>query len=232
MVEQHGKRGGDDEEPGNAAVLDRIEHPHWIELRQHDAGQPRRQRDNAKSGAADVRARHGNQHRLVLVPQRVRRRVFQPRLAQPEQVAVGQHCALGIPGGAAGVELEHRLVGAGRGERRARRADYVGLGFGHGETAQQPGALAQRFSAGLEPFAEEQQLGFGIIDNERRFWLGQPPADRDHHNSRARRAEEQGEIGRAVLAEPGDPVALVEAQREQGRSDPRGGIFELAVGQL
>ena len=75
-------------------------------------------------------------------------------------------------------------------------------------------------------------FGFGIVDDEGRFRLGQAPADRNHHDPCARRAKEQGEVGRGILAEPGHPIALLHAHGKERRGDPRRGIIQLAIGQL
>src|SRR3546814_2546514 len=78
-------RSGDDEETGDAVLFDRVEHAVGVEFSEDDARQPRRERHDAEPGAPDVRAGHGDEHRLVIFPFGVGHVEIGGMLAQPEE---------------------------------------------------------------------------------------------------------------------------------------------------
>ena len=89
MIDQHLECGWNDEQSGSPTVLERIENAVGRELCQHDCRQPRRHRHYANSGTANVRARHGNQNHLVIVPFSICVSGVDRMLAQCEQIPVG-----------------------------------------------------------------------------------------------------------------------------------------------
>src|SRR3546814_5079148 len=83
----------------------------------------------------------------------------------------------------------------------------------------------------VEAGAGEDDLRPRVVDDERPFGGRQAPADRRHHDPGARRAEKEGEIEVAVLADPGDAITHLQPRGEQRARDPRGAILDLAIGK-
>ena len=229
--EQKLQRRGDHEETRHAMLLDRIEHPVGVKFGKNDAGQASGERHDAQPGAADMGARHCHQHRLVIVPFGVRQVEVVRMFAQREQVAVRQHRALGIAGGARGVKLEHRIIGARRDEGGSRGAIDHRSRFGSTDDGRGMVELARQLLVQIfEPRPREHHLRLCVVDDERPFGRRQPPADRRHHDPGARGAVEEDEIKIAVLADPRDPVALLQPRGEQCRRHFRGRFVEFGVG--
>ena len=213
VVDQHLQRRGHGEEAGHAFLLDRIEHTVGRELGHHAAAHPAGQRHDAQAGAADVGAGHGHHHHLVVVPEGPGQHRLLRRPAQAEQVAVAQRHALGVPGGARGVELQHGVLGTA-GRELSRRA---GVDPGPGLVGRQhPLQLGQVGRHGVsvvgKTVAGDQPLGLGVVHDVVALGRRQAPADRHHHHADARGAEQQREVQHRVLAQPGDAVALLQAR--------------------
>src|SRR3546814_17707771 len=78
----------------------------------------------------------------------------------------------------------------------------------------------------VEAGAGEDDLRPRVVDDERPFGGRQAPADRRHHDPGARRAEKEGEIEVAVLADPGDAITHLQTRGEQPARAPRDSILD------
>ncbi len=213
-------------------LFDRIENPVGIEFGEDDAGQSCRQRHDPQPRSADMRARHRDKHRLVIVPFRIGQigvgRVFPQR----EQIAVRQHGTFGIAGGPRGIKLQHGIVGTGWGEGRARRRLDQRPCLGVADDARRMVELArQLIGHRVEAGAGEDDLRPGIVDDIGPFDGRKPPADRRHDDPGARGAKEEREIEVAVLADPRDAIALFEPRGAQRACHARRPLLKLGIGE-
>jgi hypothetical protein len=76
---------------------------------------------------------------------------------------------------------------------------------------------------------DEQHRRLAILDDESDLPAGQPPVHRRHHHTGLDGAEQQLEIGVAVLAEIGDAFARLDAERLQGVGDTIGVAVEHRI---
>jgi hypothetical protein len=101
----------------------------------------------------------------------------------------------------------------------------------HGDHLRPPGQLGgDALDVGDHLGADEDDLGVAVGDDIGHLRRGQPPADRRGHHPGLGRAEPQLEIEVAVLADIGDPVAGLQARRDQGVGDLAGLAVEFGEG--
>ena len=100
MVNHHLQGGGHDEQARCSALFDAIKHRIWRKFSLHQRRQTRRQRHNAKPGPANMRAGHGDEDNLIIIPLAIGMFFFSRIFAQGKQIAVGEHRTLGITRGA------------------------------------------------------------------------------------------------------------------------------------
>ena len=77
--------------------------------------------------------------------------------------------------------------------------------------------------------ADEQHLGFGIVDDLQHFGRGQSPVYRHHHGAGLGDAKQQLEEQVAALVEMGDADLRREAFGDQAAGDAAGGAIEPAI---
>lgn len=146
---------------------------------------------------------------------------------------VGHHRALGLGGGARGVEQLDQVFGPGlplRGEVAGctqlgqQRAVRVAQGP-DGQSARQPGR---------EIRVGEDEGAARLLDDVGEIVAGEVLVDRDMDESRACAAEEADEIRVGVVAKGGDPVPRAQAVAgEDGRRRGDGGVeFRVAPGPV
>ena len=131
-------------------------------------------------------------------------RVDIDRVAQGHgaEVAVGQHHALGAPGGAGGVEQPRQVLGLTR--------TWAAEGLGQrpaGAQGQLPARRRQHL--GLEHLAVvgEDQPRLGVVGDPRGFGRVQPAVDRHRHRARPPDGIQQFQVVAAVFHEQGDTLA-------------------------
>ncbi len=145
----------------------------------------------------------------------------------------------GQAGGAAGVELDGGVGRPGRPVGIDRRLAIAPV------SERLPGAVAAAegddLGDGLELvadlldhgkilFADEQDLGLGVVDDVQHFRWREPPVDRDHHRIGLGRAEQQLEEDVAALVEMGHPGLRPDAFGDQRVGHPARGAVERGVG--
>ena len=74
---------------------------------------------------------------------------------------------------------------------------------------------------------DEQHWGLAVVDDEGDFRRGEAPVHRRHHHARLDRSQQQFEIDVAVLAEIGDALVGLDAERDQRIGDAVGVDVEL-----
>ena len=79
---------------------------------------------------------------------------------------------------------------------------------------------------------DEQHRRLAVVDDEGDLGAGEPPVHRRHHHIGLHRAHQQFEIDVAVLAEIGDALARLDAERDQRVGDAVGLDVELGEGGL
>jgi hypothetical protein len=155
-------------------------------------------------------------------------------------VVVGEHHALGVAGGAGGVEEGRRQVRGdpvhplldpagvvATGEQvvprhHARVVDPVGVGQHHHVADRVH--LGERLLPALVAVVvlEDDDDGPGLAGDERDLVLGQGVVDRHRHGGRRHRAVVGQRVRRAVGRHDRDRVALLDAERDQRGSHPLG----------
>ena len=161
------------------------------------------------------------------------------------EVAVGEHAALGAPGGAAGVDQR----GEGRGRRggasllehlvgdvRAESLQHV-----DGVVLDRPDVLELRQVAGLPRLAHAGEVVGALGDDRAGAGVGQDPADLlgggrlvDRHADRAGEPDGVVEEGPLVarLGQQRDPVARLDAGRHEALGDRAHLVVELRRGDV
>ncbi len=157
---------------------------------------------------------------------------------QVQEVRMRQHRALGLAGGAGGIKLDRDILGRDRylrivaalrvaPARKILPAHRAALGRDESTHAWQLCLDAADLFDELRP--DEQHRRLAILDDEGDLGTGQPPVDRRHHHIGLHRAQQQLEIDVAVLAEIGDALMRLDAERLQSMGDLIGMRVEVGI---
>ena len=145
-------------------------------------------------------------------------------LHQIEEVGVRQHRALGLACGARGIELDRdvlradrhlRIVAALRIAPCRKILPFRRAAFGGDDGADVRQLRLDVADLGDEFRSDEQHRRLAIADDEGDLGPGEAPVHRRHHHIGLHRAHQQLEIDVAVLAEIGDALARLDAERDQ-----------------
>ena len=155
-----------------------------------------------------------------------------------EQVAVGQHDALGPAGRARGVELQRRVGRADGGRGVAFRRGVAPRRIAVRRSALQldrADRAARKRDRLLGEFAElppdEQQRNLAILQQIGDFCGGKPPADRQGYRAGLRPADQDLEEAVRVLGEVADSAPLRDPFSLQRIRDAAGVGVQLTVGR-
>ena len=224
-------RGRHHEQLGDAGFFEEIQHLCRIEFARDHALGAVIEAEHAPAGAADVKHRHRHQRDIVIGPFVPVRPLGAAGSYQRKKIRMRQHRAFRLSGGARGVELDRdvlvvdrhlRIVAALRVAPGGKIEPVRRAAFGRHEGAH---ARQLRLDAAhlVDEFRTyEQHRRLAVLDDERDLGSGQPPVHRRHHHIGLHRAEQEFEIDVAVLAEIGDALMRLDAERLEPVGDAVG----------
>ena len=234
MVEHHAEHRRHREHLGDAIALDRVEDLVDVGLRQNHRRTPGIECLECPRRPADMELRHGDQRDVALVPGRPLLADQFPPAERGGQAAVGQQRALGVAGGAAGVELDRDIV-------RRRRAAGCVLAEGCDPVAELWAAIVRRIDQHRQRrqpgrrrqplLVGDQQRNVGVTDDIGDLTLDQPPVDHHQHAADAQQGLHQDDIIDAVEPEIGDPVARPDPTRPERGDAAQDGRMKRAIAQ-
>ncbi len=209
-----------------------------LEAAHQDQGGAQPERGVHRHGlAVGVEQRQAAEHHVVraglVAVERVHRGV-------EHQVELAEHGALGLAGGAAGVEDHRRVLGlpahvGGQG-RRARRAvlqpgQPVGLGRAHGHHGQ-PGQCRGPGARLGQHAVAHQQARAAVPQHVRHLLGGEQQVHRHHHGAGRQDRVVGGRERHRVGRDQRDPVARCHAQLAQAGGQGQGPCPQLRVAHL
>ena len=227
---------------GDAGLLEEIQHLGRIELARDHAAGAVIEAHHAPAAAADVEDRHRHQRDVVgrpPVPFGLLGLVA--GLHQIEEVGVRQHRALRLACRAGGIELDRdilrrdrnlRIVGASGIPPRRKILPFRRAAFGGDDVPHVRQLRLQVTGLGNELRPDEQHRCLAIADDESDLGAGEAPVHRRHHHIGLHGAHQELEIDVAVLAEIGDALARLDAERDQRVGNAVGLDVEFGEGCL
>ena len=88
-----------------------------------------------------------------------------------------------------------------------------------------------RVDGGVKARPDKEQPCLSVVDDIGDLCRCEPPSDWYHYDSDSSRAEEELVVQVTILAEPGNPVSLLESRSDQGRGHLCRPLFQFAESQ-